>query len=96
MVKRIIGILLSFCMTAVFVSGCGENAENPDTADNSGGKGTISAESSSELLTITVVEVPKLAKEQVIVMDGVSLSVKAEANALNTYFMLVGFDSIEA
>ena len=66
MVKRIIGILLSFCMTAVFVSGCGENAENPDTADNSGGKGTISAESSSELLTITVVEVPKLAKEQVI------------------------------
>ncbi len=39
MVKRIIGILLSFCMTAVFVSGCGENAENPDTADNSGGKG---------------------------------------------------------
>ncbi len=29
MVKRIIGILLSFCMTAVFVSGCGENAEKP-------------------------------------------------------------------
>ena len=41
MVKRIIGILLSFCMTAVFVSGCGENAENPDTADNSGGKALL-------------------------------------------------------
>jgi hypothetical protein len=82
MVKRIIGILLSFCMTVVLVSGCGESAEKTDTADNSAGKSTISAESSSELLTITVVEVPKLAKEQVIVMDAVSLSVKAEANAL--------------
>ena len=64
MVKRIIGILLSFCMTAVFVSGCGENAENPDTADNSG--------------------------------RGTSRVQWSDGHGHNTYFMLVGFDTIEA
>lgn len=92
--RRIISMALCVMMLTGAVTGCAGSEPASVSMDNSKTEtsvtsaGDTSVESasdsgeSSEIVEIVEVEIPKLAKDQILVMDAVGLAVKAHADAM--------------
>ena len=62
----------------------GQGSSMQSGTSNEGGTSDsgVSDSGSSDIVSVTEVQIPKLAKDQILVMDAVSLSVKAHADAM--------------
>ena len=90
--RRIISMALCVMMLTGAVTGCAGSEpasvsmDNSKTSVTSAGDTSVESASdsgeSSEIVEIVEVEIPKLAKDQILVMDAVGLAVKAHADAM--------------
>ncbi|WP_022764193.1 hypothetical protein [Butyrivibrio sp. XPD2006] len=88
--KKAFSIFICITIVTVLLYGCGSSASG-DTSSIGQGSGAqsgttaadeVSGTGSSDIVSITEVQIPKLARDQLLVMDAVSMSVKAHANAM--------------
>ena len=88
--KKAFSIFICITIVTVLLYGCGSSASGDTSSIGQGSgaqsgttaAGEVSGTDSSDIVSITEVQIPKLARDQLLVMDAVSMSVKSHADAM--------------